>query len=364
MKSPRFLFCLAPFALATILPAQTPPSAYTITQTVAIPPIGSTQTISRSGTKAFTDTFRPAQGAAAATHTYTLYDIATGITWSWDPATQPITCSAGHFSGDWGDPFAMTADLQQGITKGDFKPAGKETIGGIPTTIYTGVSSGTSIKAWLDEKDGLVMRAMIDAPGSDLQPLVDIKKVAFATPAPSLFALPAACVSVKPPPTPAELISDATGDDPADFVNAVYGPGSKDTCTIALHVVQAKTMAPITRKFQIAIDTTHLVGDPNPPAYTFGVGTDGTSTYSGGGIHEVTNQVHDGVLRIVNPPASFELALNVITPGQGTGSGGVYRQCFGPVTNLYYVMKDQSDPFKGGDYLYAKSGKYAAAPAH
>jgi hypothetical protein len=31
---------------------------------------------------------------------------------------------------------------------------------------------------------------------------------------------------------------------------------------------------------------------------------------------------------------------------------------------LYFVVKDPSNPANGGDWLYAKAGKYAALPAH
>jgi len=119
-------------------------------------------------------------------------------------------------------------------------------------------------------------------------------------------------------------------------------------------------MAPINRKFQVAIDTTYNQDDPTPPSYVFGVGADGTSTYSGGGLHEITSQVHNGALRIDNPPAYFNLSVNIPTPNRGAGIGLVYRQCFAPVTNLYYVVKDPEDVGKGADFLFAKSGKYAA----
>jgi hypothetical protein len=31
---------------------------------------------------------------------------------------------------------------------------------------------------------------------------------------------------------------------------------------------------------------------------------------------------------------------------------------------LYYILKDPNDPGSGGDFLYAKAGKYAAVPTH
>jgi hypothetical protein len=120
-------------------------------------------------------------------------------------------------------------------------------------------------------------------------------------------------------------------------------------------------MAPVTRRWQAAIDTTYDQNNPTPPDYEFGVGTDGTATFSGGGIHDISGQIHNDMLRIDNPPAYFNLALNVVTPGHGTGEGLVYRQCFGPVTMLYYVLKDPNGA--DGELIYAKSGKYAAVPA-
>ena len=350
------------FALASFLGAQTPPTVYTIVENVASPPEGSTMTIYRSGARALTDVFHAAQDGSPATHTFTLYDIKAGASYSWDPATSPPSCGAGTFSGDWGDPFAMTEELTKGIAKGDFKLAGTETVSSIPAQIYTGSTGGSSVKAWLDRKDGLVLRAMIGSSATGLVPLVNITSVRFAPPPESVFALPTYCKSVHPPPTPAELISTETGDNAANWVNAIYGPGSKNSCSILVHVVAAKTLAPLNRHFQAAIDTTYNQDDPHPPGYTFGVGRDGVSTYSGGGLHEITSQIRNFTVQIDNPPAYFNFGINIPTPNNGASVGLIYRQCFAPVTNLYYILNDPANPGNGGDWLYAKSGKYALPP--
>ena len=174
--------------------------------------------------------------------------------------------------------------------------------------------------------------------------------------------LPPTCAGVHPPPTAAELIAAETGDNADNFVNAMYGPGSKNSCSIVLRVVNAKTMAPINRKWQAAIDTTYNQDSPTPPHYEFGSGTDGTSTFAGAGLHEITSQIHSDILRIDNPPAYFNLSTNFIQPGRGAGIGLIYRQCFAPTTMLYFVLKDPNDPGAGGDFLYAKSGKYSTVP--
>ena len=365
MHARHILPSLAVLALTQLLSAQNPSTTYAITQNIVGAPAGTTTTIYRNGTRALMDTFFPASpDTPKAHHTLTFYDLTAGVTHTWDPAITPPSCSAGNFSGDWGDPFESTKELTDAIAKGDIKPAGIETLKGIPTKIYAGTTQGTNIKVWLDEKDSLVIKLMYGAPGAAMTPMIDLAKVSFAPPAASLFVLPAYCASVKPPPTPAEIIAAETGDDPANWVDAHYGPGSKTSCSILVHVVAAKTMAPLNRHFQAAIDTTYNQDSPTAPHYTFGVGEDGTSTYSGGGLHEITNQIKNYTLLIDHPPAYFNFGINVPSPHYGASAGLIYRQCFAPVTNLYYIVKDPTTPGAGGDYLYAKSGKYATPPSH
>ena len=362
MSTPRVLACLCALACAPLLHAQTPPTAYTITEGLPGATPG-TMTVYRSGALAVIDTNQPAQPDGTPAHrSVSLYDLKAGISHTWDATAAPASCSAGTFTGDWGDPFSMTADVNAGIAKGELKPAGTETIDGISAQIYAGTTQGVDLKAWLDQKDSLVMRVQMGGPNAPPLTMVDITKVSFATPPASRFILPAACAGVNPPPTAAELMAAETGDDGANWVNAIYGPGSTNSCSILVRVVAAKTMAPINRKFQAAIDTTYDQNNPTPPHYEFGVGNDGTSTYSGGGLHEITNQIHNGMLRIDNPPAYFMFGVNIPTPNHGADVGLIYRQCFAPVTMLYYVVKDPANPADGGDWLYAKSGKYAVPP--
>jgi hypothetical protein len=362
MSAPKILVCLGIVSLCPLLPAQTPPTAYTITQAIAGDATAS-MTIYRSGAQAVIEYIHSDKPDGTPGHrSLSFYDLKAGVSHTWDPAIAPPSCSVGKFSGDWGDPFGMTAELAPAIAKGDLKAAGAETLHGIPAKVYAGATQGENIKVWFDEKDGLILRETYGAPGAAPQNLVDITKVSIAPPPASLFTMPAYCASVKPPPSPAELIAEETGDSGDNFVNGLYGPGSTNSCSIVIRVVAAKTMAPVTRPWQFAIDTNFNQDHPSP--YTFGVGDDGTSTFSGGSIHEITSQIHNDMLRIDNPPAYFYKAMNVKQPGRGTEAGMIYRQCFAPVTMLYYVMKDPADIGKGADWLYAKSGKYATPPAH
>lgn len=361
MSTPKVLLCLGTLAFSTLMQAQTPPTAYTLVEAIASDQPGVTQTISRSGTKVLFDTFYPAQGGTAARHALMLADLVTHLTYTWDPAGKPISCSAGKVSDDWGDPFGMTAEIAKGIASGELKPAGAATIGGIPTKVYVNATPQGTVKAWFDQKDGLVIKATATSGTNPVMTLADIRKFTIAAPAASVFALPPACAAAHPPPTPAEVIAAETGDSAGNWVSASLASGSQNSCTVVVRVVQAKTMAPVTKKFQIAIDTSFNVNSPSP--YTFGVGLDGTATYSGGGVHEVTNFVKNGTLRIPNPPPYFMLGVNIPTPHYGADLNLIYRQCFAPTTVLYRLVNDVNDPQKGGDWLWAKAGKYATVPA-
>jgi hypothetical protein len=363
MSTPATLLCLATLTLSALVQAQAPPpTTYTIGGPVAGDTTGARRVVYRNGTKALADVFHPAPaGGAILSHVFTLYDLATHTSYTWDPAIKPPSCSAGRFSGDWGDPFESTAEVVAGIAKGELKAAGEETIAGISAKVYgTSTPQGT-IKVWFDDKDGLVLRETYKVGTAPPQTMVDVRRVSFDPPAASLFALPAGCAGVHPPPTPAELIAAETGDNADNYVSAINGPGSKNSCNVVLRVVHAESMAPITSKMQVAIDTTYDVD--HPPSYVYGMGTDGTQTFSGGGIHEITSQVHGGTVRINNPPAYFNLEVNLIKPGFGASSALIYKQCFAPTTVLLFVVKNPDKPTDGGDWIWAKAGKFATAPA-
>ncbi len=362
MSIPRILLCLSVVAAPLLARAQSAaPTSYAITENVVGGGPGASTTIYRSGSMVLMESNLPAQGATPATRTRTLYNLKAGTNVSWDPNAKPAACGgAGTFSGDWGDPFGMTADVTSGIAKGELKPAGTETVAGVSTQVYSGTSGGSAVKAWLDAKDGLVIRATANMPNGSSMNVADITKVQIGPQPASLFALPAACAGVKPPPSPAELIADETGDDAANYVNGMYGPGSKNMCSVVLRVVNAKTMTPIT-KIQVAIDT-NIYPDSAPPSYTFGVAEDGTTSYSGGHVLEITNRVHNGVVRLGNPPDHFQLGVNVIQPRRGGSMGLIYRQCFSPTTVLLDVVKDYGQADQSQDLLWVKSGKYATPP--
>lgn len=353
-------------ACAPVLRAQTAaaPTTYTVTETNAMFGSPLVVKIYRSGSKGLVDSRSgPDWPEPKPMHTRGLYDLNTYQNLSWDLVDSSIPCGNGNFSGSWGDPFADSASLLADLNKQNPKQVGTETVHGFAARILEADGPGGKTRVWVDNKYGLLLKALSIPPNGASRTIIEVTEVSFAPPPASVFAVPANCAAAAAAPripTEAERIAAETGDIAGNYVNAIYGPGSKNSCAVILRVVRAGSMTPITNRLQVAIDTTYNVD--NPPHYVSGMGVDGTQTFSGGGIHEITNQIHNGTVSLGTPPAYFMLDVNLMKPGTGASEGLIYRQCFAPTNILLYVVKDADNPFAGGDFLWVKSGKYATLP--
>jgi hypothetical protein len=358
MRVRAVLICSAGAALmansgvATRAQTASGPTAYTITVNNSM--FGPTMIMKtyRLGSKAVVDTrSAPDAMGAKAIHTRTLYDLQGMESLSWDPEGTSAECNKSTFSGDWGDPFAGAEELTEGT-----KQVGVETIHGIAAKVLEGSIGTDRVKVWLDGKTGLVLKAQMTPVSGSPRTAIEVTEVSFTRPPASVFDIPANCAAAAAAartPTQAERIAAVTGGNAGDFANGIYGPGSKNSCTMLFRVVHAHTMEPIASRFHVAID---LKLDTEPtPSYQIAVGAEGPATFSGGGLHEISPQTPNGVFRIENVPAHFELVVGF---GNGGPSAGIYRQCFAPQTVLLYVV-DPSNLSGDSYFLWVKSGKYA-----
>ena len=325
------------------------PDAYTVTENNMMSGPGSTTTVYRDGSKALME-ITNAQGG----HTRTLYDLQAGTSMSWSAENATAGCSTGTFSGDWGDPFASSADMTKDLAKPEVKMTGTETINGFATKVYeiTGPTAAQSAKAWVDNKYGLVIKANVGAMGT----MVEVKTLSVGKPAASVFVLPPACAKAAaagPPMTPAQqMIADTGIKNAADYADAGMAPASPSTnsCTVNFKVVRAGTMEPITNIVGMGLD----LDQNSNGSYTVGAGANG-SHYSGGTIKDVTSQYRNGILRIDNAPSHFRLDVEF---KNGDVSALIYRQCFQPQTVLMVIVKDP-DHLAGqpARWLWSKTGK-------
>ena len=334
------------------------PTAYTVTVVNSMFGQGEQMKTSRLGSKVFVDQVSAGKAAdPSAPHIHTLYDLEKHRNMSWNWPDSSAGCSNGTFSGDWGDPFGSIDDLVGQATK----QVGTETVLGFAAKVVEASGQGMTIRAWVDTKTGLVLKAQLSQGGAVPKTIIEVKDASLAPPPASLFKVPANCAAeaaAPPPPTEEEKIAALPGGNPQDFINAIYGPGSKDSCTVVFRVVKAGSMEPITSGFQVAVDMN--LAHEGRPSYTIGLSREGHATFTGGGLREVTSQIRNGVLRLDGVPDHFD--LETAFGSGGSGSALIYKQCFAPQTVLLYVVTNPDKLSDGAEFLWVKSGKYAAAP--
>jgi hypothetical protein len=332
------------------------PDAYSVTEVNSMFGPAVHMQVYRDGSKAVIELSHDALPGGKPEHLRTLYDLQSHRNFTWDLLNKDVPCGGGTFSGDWGDPFAMSAEMNADLAKQHANPVGGATLNGIPTKVFETDSPQARAKAWVEEKYGLIIRLTMSPKTGQPQTLVEVTQLSLAKPAASVFVLPPACAeAAKAPrvPTEAELIAAETGGNAQDFANANMPPPSKNSCTMLFKVVHAGTMEPMTTGFQVAIDTS--VDVDHPAHYVMGLSSTGRSTFSGGGLHEVTGQMRNGVLQLENVPPQFDMEL---TFGKGGASSAlIYRQCFAPQTTLLLVVKNPDKLSDGARWLWRKSGK-------
>jgi hypothetical protein len=295
-------------------------------------------------------------------HVRSLYNLKTHANQGWDTRNPGVGCSNGTFSGDWGDPFSAS-DIED-LLKSSKTPPTNDTVNGVAVKVYEVVEpqSKAKIKIWRETKYGLVMKAEMTAPGAAPATVIETRQFSFTKPPAGLFVLPPACANAPPPPPPpTQRFAADTGDDGANFVDATMGPGSPNSCTMLMRFVKAGSMQPLS-DFQVALDLAY--DQDHPPHYVMGGSPSGRSVFSGGELKEYTAQIQNGVLRVPNVPAAFDIEITFAGGNKGAGSALLYRKCTGPQTVLLYVVRNPDNLSQGADWIWAKSGKFASAPAH
>jgi hypothetical protein len=341
--------------LAALLRAQyaSAPEAYSVTGINSLMGPAVSMKIYRDGTRAALET------SGTGFHTYSIYDLAGHTVLSWTPGDSSVECSKGGFGGDWGDPFAMSAELSTQVASQRARQVGSEAVNGFTAKVVEATGpDGTSAKAWVEPKYGLIVKLVMAAKTGEARTMLEIQTLTVGKPPAAVFAPPASCAvaaGAPAPPTAEARIAAETGGNPADYAKAIMPPASANSCDVLLHIVHAGTMDGIFGGVQIAID--RAVDPQHMPHYVMSQAADGHMTFSGGGLREVTQQYRDGVLRIDAAPAQFDIEVAFAGSG-GSSSALIYRQCYRPETVLLMVVKNPQKASDGVDWLWAKSVKF------
>jgi hypothetical protein len=351
-----FLAGLAILPFPVAARAQTTPlTAYTLVQNFSLMGPTTVMKYYRNGSKVVLDT------KSDAAHQRSILDLEKHRSIGWDENDATAACGRSEFKGDWGDPFLMSAGFIDELKKMNAKQVSPEPMLGVKADVWTASTPDGDAKAWIDTAHSLILKYQLTPKGEAVKTLIEVTAVSYVPPPAALFVELKRCASTPAMvhvPTTEERIAAETGDDAGNYASGTYGPGSKESCSVSFRVVAAKTMEPVTTPYQIAIDLTYSPEQKPPPHYTIGLSKDGHSTFEGAGLHELTSQVKNGVLRIDNFPPQIDVEL-IFRDGGGT-SGMVYRHCFGPRTELLYVLPDPAHDNTAGEFLWVKAGKYAA----
>lgn len=333
------------------------PETYSVTQLSSLMGPTVIERIWRDGSKAVIELSTPsAEPGGKATHVRSYYDLAAHANVSWDPTGTAPACGGGTFSGDWGDPFAASAEMNTELLSKKAAQTGTETINGVSAKVFDAdLGANGKAKVWVEPKYGLIMKAELTAPNAAPRVMLQTQTVSFAKPPASTFVLPAGCSTTPVKTTSADdlQIAAETGEPASNFSKATTPPATAPSCTVLYRMVQKGSMATLTGAYQIGIDRD--ADDQNQPNYQFGPDASGHMLVTGGHLTEMTKQMQNGVLRIDNPGKAIHIEIRV---PNGGGSATVYRQCAGPQTTLLLVVSGL-DNLSPADWLWVKSGKQA-----
>lgn len=301
----------------------------------------------RSGNRILVDAASDRSGR----HTRTLYDLAAHSRLGWSLPSAG-GCTRAALAEDTQDPFSSRV-----FNLANARFVGMDRLRAWNTNVMEApAANGGTARAWFDTVTNLPLKVVVTAPHGTTQTVFEVTTIELAPPPDAIFAVPSGCSSAtaeaapQPAPITGAAFAPAT-EQPAP------GPETDSACTVLFRVVRAGALTPLTSGFQTAIDL--AIDSSHPPRYILGVSSEGHVTFAGGELHEVTEEFRNGVLRIENAPARFEIDTEF--GNGGSGHALVYRRCYAPETTLLFVVNNPDQLDEGGQWLWVRAGKHAAA---
>lgn len=176
--------------------AQTPPAptSYSVSEIFSAYVDGEILQIGRDGQKATVEQEIAPQGAdIRGSHSRAYYDLAAGKSYTLDLIDPSKPCGPSSISGDWGDPFAVSADLAAEMAKYRAADVGTDSISGIMTKILDATTPQGEVRVWIEPATGLVMKWEVDAPHGPPKVMLLVTAFSITPPPPEDLAPPAKC---------------------------------------------------------------------------------------------------------------------------------------------------------------------------
>lgn len=281
-----------------------------------------TRQIARDGSKVFIDQTVPAHPGAEAMHVRMIYDLDRHANYTWDLVHANVPCDKpASFQGDWGDPFATSAEIRSQVAQGA-KQIGTETISGIAVNVLEASTPQMKAKVWVEPKYGLVMRIDMGMGNAPLENKYEVKSISFGRPDASVFVLPAACagaLTTALPKTESQVKAEVTGGNPDNYLDnngdIPDAAASQKSCAVLFKVVREGTLEPVRTGFTVKMKT-------------------------GDATRDLTGQLRDGAVRIPDAPKDFYLYLDMT--GGAESVSLIHRECFRPETVLLAAVNTEN----------------------
>ncbi len=192
-------------ALAAILPLLAPaslaaqpaaaPTRYTITETLALVVPGQVMTIGRDGDRAIAENRLPGRpDDPAGVHTRAYYDLKASLSYTLDLIDPATPCGPSNYTGDWGDPFAMSAGLLAEAAKSHPTRAGSEVVNGIATEVSQAATPDGVMRLWVEPKTGLLVKWVATPPNGPPKTMIEVTALSYTPPTAAALKLPAKCL--------------------------------------------------------------------------------------------------------------------------------------------------------------------------
>ncbi len=170
------------------------PTRYSVTETLFLVIPDQVLKIGRDGQSAIIEqTIPPRADNPTGLHSRAYYDLKAGVSYTLDLIDPATPCGPSNFSGDWGDPFAMSADLMAQMAKAHPTDAGAETVNGIATRVSVATSLDGQAKLWVEPKTGLIVKWVMTPPKGPSRTVIEVTSFNLTPPTPAALALPIKC---------------------------------------------------------------------------------------------------------------------------------------------------------------------------
>jgi len=138
-------------------------------------------------------TLPPSADTPTGVHSRAYYDIKAGLSSTLDLIDPATPCGPSNVTGDWGDPFVMSADLIRQMAKYHPTDAGAATVNGIATEVSVAATPDGQGKVWVEPRTGLIVKWVMTPQNGPPRTMIEVTSFSLTPPSPAALALQAKC---------------------------------------------------------------------------------------------------------------------------------------------------------------------------